>query len=162
MSNEPMTSIYSFYTFAGPANGSMRRPGAAPRRQPLEGPLVGKRVAIVEDEGVTQLQLRMILVKAGLQVVGAAGTGDDGVELVLRERPDLVLMDIKMPNGFNGLEAARRVLAEFRTCVVMITAYEEYQDEAEQVGTCGYVVKPVDSLTLIPQLEEAYERFWTQ
>src|SRR5689334_15170263 len=72
--------------------------------------LKGKRVVIVEDEGITQMQLRKILTPAGITVVGAAISGPEGVEIVLREKPDLVLMDIRMPGEYDGLEAARRIL----------------------------------------------------
>ena len=70
--------------------------------------LAGKSVVVVEDEGITQMQLRRILRNAGLKVVGSATNGAEGVEVVLRERPDLVLMDIRMPGSFDGLEAARQ------------------------------------------------------
>lgn len=76
------------------------------------GSLAGMRVVICEDEGITQLQLKRILTLAGLKVVGVAGDGQAGVETVLRERPDLVLMDIKMP-VMDGLEAARQIMAAY-------------------------------------------------
>ncbi len=140
----------------------------APPPSPSAGPagagqppafLRGKRVAVVEDEGITQIQLRNILAHAGLTVVGSARTGEEGVELVLRERPELVIMDIKMPGAIDGIEAARRILAQFHTCIVMLTAYRERQDEAREIGACGYVVKPVIRTTLIPQLEQALKNF---
>lgn len=82
-------------------------------------PLAGKRVVIVEDEGITQMLLRRMLKEAGLTVLTSAVNGEEGVRTVLRERPDLVLMDIRMPGSFDGLEAARRILAEYRVCIVM-------------------------------------------
>lgn len=122
--------------------------------------LVGKRAVIVEDEGVTQLQLTRILRSQGIQVVGTAGNGKVAVEVVLRERPDLVLMDIRMP-VMDGLEASERILAEYRVCIVMLTAFsdEEYQKRAEELGTCGYVVKPIMVETLMPQLKDAFHKF---
>ena len=68
------------------------------------------------------MHLRKLLTKAGLTVVGYALRGEEGVATVLRERPDLVLMDITMPGEMDGLEAARRILAEFPTCITMVTA----------------------------------------
>lgn len=126
--------------------------------------LAGKRVVIVEDEGVTQLQLRRALTRAGILVVGVANTGAGGVDVVLRERPELVLMDIRMPGEIDGLEAARRILAEYRVCIVMLTAYamEEYQTRAREAGTCGYILKPVMSELLLSILEQAYIRFMAQ
>jgi CheY-like chemotaxis protein len=124
--------------------------------------LKGKRVVVVEDEGVTQLQLRKILAREGLTVVGAAMSGPEGVAIVQREKPDLVLMDIRMPGEFDGLEAARRILSEKSVCVVMLTAFSDdgYRDRARQIGVCGYVTKPIDRDTLLPQVEAAYKS-WT-
>ena len=77
---------------------------------------------ICEDEGITQMQLKRILSQAGLIVAAVAGDGRAGVEAVLREQPDLVLMDIKMP-VMEGLEAARQIRADYPVCLVMLTAY---------------------------------------
>ena len=117
-------------------------------------------MVICEDEGITQLQLKRILIHAGLSVVAIAGDGQAGIEAVLREQPDLVLMDIKMP-VMGGLEAARQIMEASPVCIVMLTAYatEEYQQEAAEIGTCGYIIKPITAQTLLPQLQEAYARF---
>lgn len=122
--------------------------------------LRGKHVVIVEDEGLTQLQLRKICLLAGMEVVGTAMDGAQGIQEVLQTRPDIVLMDIKMPI-LDGLKAAARILEEFSVCVVMLTAYdmEDYKAEAEELGTCGYIFKPVNATLLIPQLEAAYSQF---
>ena len=120
--------------------------------------LAGKRVVIVEDEGMTQLQLRKMLTRAGLNVVGTAPNGKEGVEVILREQPDLVLMDITMPE-MNGLEATRIVMETHTTCVIIITAYsdEEHQQQARDAGASGYLVKPVTSDTLLPMLQKTYQ-----
>ncbi len=123
------------------------------------GLLRGKHAVVVEDEGVTQMQLRRILSRAGLRVVGSATSGEEAVRIVLREQPDLVLMDITMPGAINGLEATRRILREFSTCVVMVTAYSEHREEADSIGASGYVVKPVSSDTLLPEMERAWHQF---
>ena len=122
--------------------------------------LVGKRAVIVEDEGITQLQLRRILQREGLEVVGMASDGKEGVEMVLAERPDLVLMDIRMP-VMDGLEATERILAEYRVCIVMLIAFsdEEYRKRAEVLRTCGYVLKPITAESLRPHLSAAFETF---
>jgi two-component system, response regulator PdtaR len=122
--------------------------------------LAGKRVVICEDEGITQMQLKRILTQAGLVVVATAGDGQSGVDAVLRERPDLVLMDIKMP-VMDGLEAAEQILATYRVCIIMLTAYatEEYQQRATEIGSCGYVIKPITAQTLLPEMQQAYTRF---
>ena len=117
---------------------------------------------MVEDEGVTQIQLVKILTLLGLKVVGRAMAGESGVDVVLRERPELVLMDIKMPGSIDGLEASRRILTEFRTCIVILTAYdlEDYKAQAEELGASGYVTKPVTSDTFTPMLQAAMEKFY--
>lgn len=129
-------------------------------KEPGLDSLSGKSVVIVEDEGITQLQIRKALGRAGLSVVGAACNGQEGVEMALRQRPDIVLMDVRMP-VMDGLEAARRILSEFRVCLVMLTACggDEYYEKARAVGASGYVLKPVISDALIPQLLAAYAAY---
>ncbi len=126
--------------------------------------LQGKRAVIIEDEGITQMQLRRVLKAAGVLVLGSAINGEEGVAAVLRERPDLVLMDIRMPGEVDGLEAARRILTEYTVCIVMLTAFsdDEYRRKAREINTCGYVIKPITAETLIPQLEEALTVFGDQ
>src|ERR1051325_3482922 len=106
--------------------------------------LKGKRAVIVEDEGITQLQLRRILRSAGMEVVGLAGNGQEGIRVVLEKKPDDVLMDIRMP-VMDGMEAARRILCKYNVCIVALTAFsdEEHWQEAQEIGMCGYVIKPV-------------------
>lgn len=122
--------------------------------------LTGLRVVVVEDEGITQMQLNRLLRQAGLEIVGVAGNGQTGIEVVLREAPDLVLMDIRMPI-LDGLEATRQILATTQVCVVMLTAYadESLQEKAFQIGASGYLLKPITGLTLIPQLEKVYAAY---
>src|SRR5579871_953446 len=125
--------------------------------------LKGKRVVVVEDEGMTQLQLRRILRAEGLEVVGTASNGKEAAEVVLKQRPDLVLMDIRMPI-MDGLEAARQILKDYRVCIVMLTAFseEEYWQAAQEIGACGYILKPVTSELLIPQLAAALQKYSQQ
>lgn len=123
--------------------------------------LSGKRIVIVEDEGMTQAQLQKICNIMGLVVVGTAITAQGGIETVQRERPDLVLMDIRMPGTQNGLDAAEEIIALYPVCVAMLTAFvdTEYQERARQIGVHAYIVKPVDRDTLPHQLEDAWQRF---
>src|SRR5688572_9186754 len=101
------------------------RPSPAPQSvSPAKG-LAGKRIVVVEDEGLTQMHLRRLLVAAGLVVVGVEASGPKAVVRVLQEKPDIVLMDIRMPGEYDGLEAARRILAQFSTCIVMLTAFDD-------------------------------------
>ena len=123
--------------------------------------LAGKRVVICEDEGLTVMQLERGLTRAGLVVVGQCADGQDAVEVVLRERPDIVLMDIEMP-VHNGLEAVRQIMAEFRTCVVMLTANAdaEYVEKARALGAAGYISKPILSESVLPALQQALRMFY--
>jgi response regulator NasT len=140
--------------------GAFRPPtNAQPTAADASVSLTHRRILIVEDEGITQMQLRKILSRAGMIVVGAAFNGPQGVKLALEQRPEIILMDINMPGDFNGLEAARRILSVYSTCVVMLTAYSDYAEEAEAIGASGYVVKPLDAQSLLPQIRAAFQRF---
>jgi AmiR/NasT family two-component response regulator len=154
------------YIIAGPGDPDVIPP-AQFRRDPTEtndSVLIGKRAVVVEDEGITQMQLRRTLKGAGVIVVASATSGEEGVEVVLRERPDLVLMDIRMPGAIDGIEATRRILAEYRVCVVMLTAFSdaEYREAAADLRVCDYIVKPVTSDLLLPRLAAAMRRFDVQ
>ncbi len=109
---------------------------------------------------MTQIQLIRLLKRAGLVVVGAANNGRTGVEIVLREKPDLVLMDIRMPI-MDGVEATKRIISEFPACVVMLTAFAdaEVRAEARDAGSQGFLLKPVTAQSLIVALEEFYVKF---
>ena len=122
--------------------------------------LAGKRVVICEDEGVTQMQIARLLRRAGLLVVGAVNNGQSAVEIVLREKPDLVLMDIRMPK-MDGLEAMRLILSEYPVCIVMVTAFSDdaVREQADRLGSHGYLVKPIIGSLLITALEKSYLTF---
>lgn len=123
--------------------------------------LDGKRVVIVEDEGVTQMLLRHTLTRCGLKVVGFASNGEDAIEIVLSQHPDIVLMDVNIRGEMTGLEAASRILSEYRVCIVMLTAYAttEHQKAAEAIGACGYLLKPLQTDSLLRSLEAAYTKY---
>src|SRR5687768_17450091 len=108
--------------------------------------LIGKTVVICEDEGSTLMQLARTVKKAGMIVVASVTDGEEAVNQILRERPDLVLMDIKLP-GMEGTEAIRRInstYASYRPRVVVVTAYgdDEHRQISAQVGAEGFVEKP--------------------
>ncbi len=116
--------------------------------------LAGKRIVIVEDEPLIRMLIHQILTRAGLLVVGHANSAEEGIPLILRERPDLVTMDITL-GGMDGIEATRRVTAVCPTRVVMMSAYsrEFCQHLAFGAGACGYIVKPFTTGTVIGELE---------
>ncbi|MGC4042991.1 MAG: response regulator transcription factor [Armatimonas sp.] len=149
------------HRMADPEQPSQSSPSHAAAPSQLGSSLLkGKRIVIVEDEGLTLMHLRKVCTLAGIQVVGTAGDGERGVQQVLETQPDIVLMDINMPL-LDGFAATERILKEHSLCVVMLTAYdmEEYQSRAYELGASGYILKPITASTLIPQLEAAYKQF---
>jgi two-component system, response regulator PdtaR len=118
------------------------------------------RVVIAEDEAIIRLDLRETLEEEGYDVVGETGRGDDAVTLVRDLRPDLAILDIKMP-GIDGLEAARVITAERICGVLMLTAFSQREviEEARDAGALAYLVKPYQKSDLIPAIEVAIGRF---
>lgn len=121
---------------------------------------VSVRVVVAEDEALIRLDLVEMLAEAGYEVVGQAATGEAAVELVGRVRPDVALLDIRMP-VMDGLAAAQAILAEHRCAVVMLTAFSDRDlvARARDAGVAGYLVKPVAPGDLVPAIELALARF---
>jgi two-component system, response regulator PdtaR len=118
------------------------------------------RVVIAEDEAIIRLDLKETLEEEGYLVVGETGRGDKAVDLVRELRPDLAILDVKMP-GMDGLEAAR-LISKDRICgVVILTAFsqKEVVEEARDAGALAYLVKPFQKSDLIPAIEVAIGRF---
>ena len=112
---------------------------------------------VVDDEPITRLDLSQLLGELGFAVVGEAADGFDAIELCRRHRPDVVLMDIKMP-VFDGMTASETIIAEdLCGCVVLLTAFQDREliDRAGRIGVTGYLVKPVEERLLLPTLEVA-------
>lgn len=118
------------------------------------------RVVIAEDEAIIRLDLKESLEEEGYEVVGEAGRGDQAVELVRELRPDLVILDIKMP-GVDGLTAAKTIADERLCAVLMLTAFSQREiiEEARDAGALAYLVKPFQKNDLIPAIEVAIGRF---
>ena len=123
-------------------------------------PPVTIRVVIAEDEAIIRLDLRETLEEEGYDVVGETGRGDDAVTLVRDLKPDLAILDIKMP-GMDGLEAARVITAERICGVLMLTAFSQREviEEARDAGALAYLVKPYQKSELLPAIEMAIARF---
>jgi response regulator NasT len=118
------------------------------------------RVVIAEDEAIIRLDLRETLEEEGYEVVGESGRGDHALELVRELRPDIAILDIKMPH-MDGLEAAR-VITQERICgVLMLTAFSQREvvEDARDAGALAYLVKPYQKSDLIPAIEVAIGRF---
>jgi response regulator NasT len=120
---------------------------------------VAVRVVIAEDEAIIRLDLKEILQEEGYEVVGETGRGDEAVELVRQHKPDLVILDIKMP-GKDGLEAAREITADRGAAVLILTAFSQRNliEEARDAGALAYLVKPFQKGELVPALEVALAR----
>ena len=117
-------------------------------------------VVIAEDEALIRLDLREMLEEEGYAVVGEAGDGERAVELAQQLRPDLVLLDVRMPL-LDGISAAERIVAERIAPVVMVTAYSQREqvERARDAGAMAYVVKPFTIADLLPAIEIARSRF---
>ena len=118
------------------------------------------RVVIAEDEAIIRLDLRETLEEEGYDVVGESGRGDHALELVRELRPDIAILDIKMPH-MDGLEAAR-IITQERICgVLMLTAFSQREvvEDARDAGALAYLVKPYQKSDLIPAIEVAIGRF---
>ncbi len=118
------------------------------------------RVVIAEDEAIIRLDLKETLEEEGYDVVGETGRGDKAVQLVRELRPDLAILDIKMP-GMDGLEAARLITADRICGVLVLTAFSQREviEEARDAGALAYLVKPFQKSDLIPAIEVAIGRF---
>jgi AmiR/NasT family two-component response regulator len=118
------------------------------------------RVVIAEDEAIIRLDLKELLVEEGYDVVGETGRGDEAIELVREQHPDLVILDIKMP-GLDGLSAARHVAGERMAAVLILTAFSQRElvEQARDAGALAYLVKPFQKSDLIPAIEIALGRF---
>jgi len=118
------------------------------------------RVVIAEDEAIIRLDLKETLEEEGYDVVGETGRGDKAVELVRELRPDLAILDIKMP-GMDGLEAARLITKDRICGVLVLTAFSQREviEEARDAGALAYLVKPFQKSDLVPAIEVAIGRF---
>lgn len=116
-----------------------------------------KSAVIVDDEPIIRLDLCQMLEGLGFIIKGSASDGFDAIELCRQAKPDIVLMDVKMP-VFDGLTAAEVILSEeLAGCVILLTAYSDKEliQRAGQIGVTGYLVKPVEERLLIPTIEVA-------
>jgi response regulator NasT len=118
------------------------------------------RVVIAEDEALIRLDLKEMLEEDGYVVAGEASDGEAAVKLTESLRPDLVIMDIKMP-GLDGISAAERIAAERLAPVVILTAFSQRDlvMRARDAGAMAFLVKPFTKADLVPAIEIAVSRF---
>ena len=119
-----------------------------------------RRVVIAEDEALIRLDLAEMLAEEGYDVVGQAGDGQTAVDLAEQTRPDLVVLDVKMP-GLDGIAAAQRIAEQRIAPVVILTAFSQRElvERAGDAGAMAYLVKPFNKSDLMPAIEMAVSRF---
>jgi response regulator NasT len=119
-----------------------------------------RRVVIAEDEALIRLDLAEMLAEEGYDVVGEAGDGQTAVELAELHRPDLVVLDVKMPR-LDGISAAQQIAEKRIAPVVILTAFSQRElvDRARDAGAMAYLVKPFTKEDLVPAVEMAVSRF---
>ncbi len=119
-----------------------------------------KRVVIAEDEALIRMDLAEMLQEEGYEVVGQAGDGESAVKLATEHRPDLVILDVKMP-VLDGISAAERIGADKVAPVLMLTAFSQRElvERARDAGAMAYLVKPFSKADLVPAIEMATTRY---
>jgi response regulator NasT len=117
------------------------------------------KVLIAEDEAIIRLDLKEMLEEEGLDVVGEVSDGEAAIRLARERRPDLIIMDIKMP-GLDGLAAAERIVEDDLGAVLILTAFSQRDlvARAAEAGAMGYLVKPFQKSDLIPAIDVALAR----
>ena len=118
------------------------------------------RVVIAEDEAIIRLDLQETLEEEGYEVVGSTGRGDEAVAMVRDLKPDLAILDIKMP-GMDGISAAKEIAGARWAAVLILTAFSQRDlvEQARDAGAIGYLVKPFQKSDLVPAIEVAIGRF---
>lgn len=130
----------------------------------MSAPEVGgkgsKRVVVAEDETLIRMDLVEMLSEEGYEVVGEAGDGQHAVDLAVEHKPDLVIMDIKMPRR-DGIDAAGEIASKRIAPVVILTAFSQRDlvERARDAGAMAYLVKPFSKTDLVPAIELAASRF---
>jgi response regulator NasT len=118
------------------------------------------RVVVAEDEALIRLDLVEMLTEAGYEVVGQAGDGEAAISITEKEKPDLVVMDVKMPK-LDGISAAERIANQRISPVVILTAFSQRDlvERARDAGAMAYLTKPFTIEDLMPAIELAVSRF---
>ena len=119
-----------------------------------------RRAVVAEDEALIRMDIVETLTEGGYEVVGEGANGEEGVALAAEHKPDVVVMDIKMP-VMDGITAAEKIAAERLAPVVLLTAFSQTElvERARDAGAMAYVVKPFTPADLLPAVEIAASRF---
>ncbi|MBF0200559.1 MAG: response regulator [Desulfamplus sp.] len=121
-------------------------------------------IMVVDDSAITIKKLTKIIEEIGHSVVGSAKTGRDAVEKYKESKPDIVTMDITMPD-MDGIEATRLILEhDSRAIIIMITSHgqEKMVIDAVEAGALGYVIKPIKADKLKESIDKIANKFWKQ
>lgn len=121
--------------------------------------MTGPRILVAEDEAIIRLDLVETLREEGYDVVAEVGRGDDALRLVSELKPDLAILDVRMP-GLDGIEVAREIVADRSAAVLILTAFgqRELVTRAAEAGAMAYLVKPWQRSDLVPAIEMALAR----
>lgn len=122
---------------------------------------MSKKIIIAEDETLTRLDIKEMLIENSYDVIGEASDGIDALKLCREKNPDIVLLDIKMPL-MNGLQVAKILKDEgFKGCIIVLTAYnlKEYIEDASKNYVMGYLIKPIDEEIFLSRLNMIYTTY---
>ena len=133
---------------------------AASEAAPTRGERPRRRAVVVEDEALIRKDVVETLRDAGFDIVGEAGDGETAVALAVELRPDIVVMDVKMP-VMDGITAAEKIGKEHAAPVVLLTAFSQTElvERARDAGAMAYVIKPFTPADLLPAVEIAMSRY---
>ncbi|MCV2394720.1 response regulator [Actinotalea sp. M2MS4P-6] len=128
--------------------------------EPAPAPGTKRRAVVAEDEALIRMDVVETLREAGFDVVGEAANGEEAVALATDLRPDVVVMDVKMP-VMDGITAAERIAKEHAAPVVLLTAFSQAElvERARDAGAMAYVIKPFTPADLLPAVEIAISRY---
>jgi response regulator NasT len=126
----------------------------------MPDPVKPIRILVAEDEAIIRMDLREMLEEEGFDVVAEASDGREAVDLTREHKPDLAILDIKMP-GMSGIRAAEIITRERIAAVLILTAFSQRDlaADAAQAGAMAYLVKPFQKSDLVPAIEVALERY---
>jgi len=118
------------------------------------------RIVVADDEAIIRLDLKELLVEAGYDVVGEAANGEEALALINEHRPDLAILDVKMPK-MDGISVARELQAHYEIPVLLLTAFSQRDliEEARAAGVAAYLVKPFRRAELLPAVERVLTSF---
>ena len=163
-----MTTKDSAPKKAKPASSTPKEPAVPTVELPTEGvapepapsAAAPRRAVVAEDEALIRMDVAETLREAGYEVVGEAANGEEAVALAIELRPDVVVMDVKMP-VMDGITAAEKIAKEHAAPVVLLTAFSQAElvEKARDAGAMAYVIKPFTPADLLPAVEIAISRY---